>query len=91
MHRRSVEPLLGLGEVQQVFFHSMDNYRLTYQLNDTKHTHLITNLLWAATFILQAVLHLESIYQGLPLALGNGLKLMQIPNLDCRVQSGRNY
>ena len=88
MRRRSVEPLLGLGEVKQVCFHSMDNYRLTYQL---KHTHLITNRLWAATFILQAVLHLESIYQGLPLALKNGFKLMQILNLDCRVQSGRNY
>ena len=90
MHRRSVEPLLGLGEVQQVCFHSMDDYRWTYQFF-TKHTHLITNLLWAATFILQAVLHLESIYQGLPLALGKRFKLMQILNLDCRVQSGRNY
>ena len=26
MRRRSVEPLLGLGEVKQVCFHSMDNY-----------------------------------------------------------------
>ena len=32
MHRRSVEPLLGLGQVQQVWFSSIDNDCLTYQL-----------------------------------------------------------
>lgn len=34
MLRRSVEPLLGLGQVQQVWFLSIDNDRLTYQFLD---------------------------------------------------------
>ena len=34
MLRRSVEPLLGLGQVQQVWFSSIDNDRLTYQFLD---------------------------------------------------------
>ena len=37
MRRRSVEPLLGLGEVKQVCFHSMDNYRLTHQIKTYTH------------------------------------------------------
>ena len=34
MLRRSVEPLLGLGQVQQVWFSSIDYDRLTYQFLD---------------------------------------------------------